>query len=293
MKSRDRFQRVGIVTKPSSPGSAPAVRRLVSFLKRRGTTYLCDPATARILRERGKARTLPVLTQSVQLVLVLGGDGTLLGVARAMPSRPVPILGINLGRLGFLTETTLQELDGVLSNVLEGRFQIEERMMLQARLVRGRKTVTGQRLLNDAVINKSALARILEMDVEIDRQFVATYHADGLIISTPTGSTAYSLSAGGPIVLPSLHAFCITPICPHTLTNRPLVVPDSVEIRVTLRSGVLDAYCTMDGQVGLPMKAGDKLLVRRSVAPLPLVISRRRNYFDVLRKKLRWGAKQG
>jgi len=291
MKTGHPKHKVGIVAKPHSPGSSAVVRRLAAILRREGRDYLCDPATARILGQRGKGRTLPVLAGSVDLMLVLGGDGTLLGVARNMPPRPVPVLGINLGSLGFLTETTLEELEAVLSAVLAGRFEVEERMMLQAQIIRGRRTLSTQRLLNDVVISKSALARILEMNVQIDRKFVATYHADGLIISTPTGSTAYSLSAGGPIVLPSLRAFCITPICPHALTNRPLVVPDSVTIQVTLRSGAEDVYCTMDGQVGLPMKAGDRLRVRRSEASLPLIISRQRNYFDVLRRKLRWGAR--
>jgi NAD+ kinase len=291
MKPQRPFQSVGIVAKPHSPGSGAIVRRLASLLARRGIRYLVDTETAKILREKGRARSLPALASSVDLVLVLGGDGTLLGVARNMPPRPVPILGVNLGSLGFLTETTQEEVEAILAEVLEGRFEVEDRMMLQASMLRGRKTVSSHRLLNDVVISKSALARILEMNVKIDRRFVATYHADGLILSTPTGSTAYSLSAGGPIVLPSVSAFCITPICPHALTNRPLVVPDSVGIEVALRTGAEDVYCTMDGQVGLPMKAGDRLRVRRSGATLPLVISRERNYFDVLRRKLRWGTR--
>jgi NAD+ kinase len=291
MKSRQPFQSVGIVAKPHFPRSGAVVRRLASVLSRRGIRVLCDPGTARILGQRGKARTVPVLAASVDLMMVLGGDGTLLGVARNMPGRPVPILGVNLGSLGFLTETTLEEMESMLGEVLDGRYEVEDRMMLHASVVRGRKTIASQRLLNDVVINKSALARILEMNIRIDRKFVTTYNADGLIISTPTGSTAYSLSAGGPIVHPALRAFCITPICPHTLTNRPLVVPDSVGIEVTLQSGAEDVYCTMDGQVGLPMKLGDRLRVRRGAATLPLIISKHRNYFDVLRRKLGWGAR--
>ncbi len=290
MKPRHPLQSVGIVAKPHFPRARAVARRLVSLLESRGIRYLCDPGTARILGKRGKARSIPLLTSSVDLMVVLGGDGTLLGVARNMAARPVPILGVNLGSLGFLTEITLDEMEPVLGEVLEGRYEVEERMMLQASVIRGRKVIAAQHLLNDAVINKSALARILEMSIKIDRKFVTTYNADGLIISTPTGSTAYSLSAGGPIVLPALRAFCITPICPHTLTNRPLVVPDSVGIEVALRSGAEDVYCTMDGQVGLPLKLGDRLRVRRSGASVPLIISRRRNYFEVLRKKLGWGA---
>ena len=291
MKKGIRFRQVGIVAKPHSPDARAAVRRLASVLRRRGVTCFCDPATARFLGRVGKPRSLRALAGSVDLVIVLGGDGTLLAVARNMPARPIPVLGVNLGGLGFLTETTLEEIGPVLSDILDGRFEIEDRMMLRAEVTRKGKTISVQRLLNDVVINKSALARILEMNVEIDGQFVATYHADGLIVSTPTGSTAYSLSAGGPIVLPSLRAFCITPICPHTLTNRPLVVPDSVGIQVTLCAGAEDVYVTMDGQVGLPMKAGDRLEVRKSGVSLPLILPRQRNYFDVLRRKLRWGAR--
>jgi NAD+ kinase len=291
MKRVFRFKQIGIVAKPHSPGARAIVRRLASLLRRRGVACFCDPATAQLLGRQGKPRRLRELTGSVDLVIVLGGDGTLLSVARSMPARPIPVLGINLGGLGFLTETTLEELDSVLKEVLEGRFEVEDRMMLRAEVLRRGKPISAHRVLNDVVINKSALARILAMDMEIDGQFVATYHADGLIVSTPTGSTAYSLSAGGPIVFPSLRAFCITPICPHTLTNRPLVVPDSVGIQVTLGVGAEDVYVTMDGQVGLPIKAGDRLEIRRSGVSLPLVLPRQRNYFDVLRRKLRWGAR--
>ena len=291
MKSQGRIRCVGMVAKPHSPKSRALIRRLTRFMTRRGVSYLCDPATARLLGERGKARTIPVLTASVEMVLVLGGDGTLLGVARNMPPKPVPILGINLGSLGFLTEITLADIDAVLTQVLEGSYEVEPRMMLRAQIIRGRKRISSQRLLNDVVINKSALARILEMNLKIDRQFVAKYYADGLIVSTPTGSTAYSLSAGGPIVLPSLKAFCITPICPHALTNRPLVVPDSVRIQVTLEAGAENVYCTMDGQIGLPLCAGDRLSVHRSKASLPLIVSPQRNYFNILREKLRWGTR--
>jgi NAD+ kinase len=285
------FNPVGIVTKSRAAGARDLLRRLTGLLRRRGIPYLCDPATAKLLGERGKSRTLPVLTGSVKLLVVLGGDGTLLGVARNMSPLPVPVLGVNLGKLGFLTETALGDLEAVLNDVLDGNFEVEERMMLQVQVLRGRKTIASSTLLNDVVINKSALARILELDVRIDGQFVAIYHADGLIVATPTGSTAYSLSAGGPIVLPGLKAFCITPICPHALTNRPLVVPDSVSIQVTLESQSPDVYCTMDGQIGLPLKAGDRLKVRRSATSLPLILPQPRNYFDVLRKKLRWGAR--
>jgi NAD+ kinase len=291
MRSPRKTAAIGIVAKPRAPGARDTLDRLIRILRRRHLRYLCDPETARLLGEPAKARELAELARSVDLLIVLGGDGTLLGVARSLTPRSVPVLGVNLGKLGFLTETALEELEGVAAQVLAGRFAVEERMMLQAQVLRGRKSIADSKLLNDVVINKSALARILELDVRIDGQFVAIYHADGLIVSTPTGSTAYSLSAGGPIVLPSMKAFCITPICPHALTNRPLVVPDSVTIQITLESESPDVYCTLDGQVGLPLQAGDRLRVRRSGTTLPLIVPHPRNYFDVLRKKLRWGAR--
>lgn len=292
MKKTKKFKTVGMVAKPHPPASRALVHRMASFLKARGLDYFCDPVTAGILGEKSRSKRMPSLASSVDLMLVLGGDGTLLALARDMPRDPIPILGINLGSLGFLTETTLEEAEAVLDEVLQGRYKTEERMMLRVEVRRGGKRISSQHLLNDVVINKSALARIVDLKVLIDGQLVATYHADGLILSTPTGSTAYSLSAGGPIVLPSLHAFCITPICPHTLTNRPLVVPDSVSIEVILLSGDEDVYCTMDGQVGFPLKVGDKLMVRRSRIPLLLLFPQHRNYFNVLREKLQWGRRQ-
>jgi NAD+ kinase len=282
---------VGIVAKPDATNSRQILRRLTALLKRRGIRYLADSDTARLLGKKALGRTLPVLCRSVRLLVVLGGDGTLLGVARQIKERPVPVLGVNLGQLGFLTETAQEDLETFFSRVLEGKFSVEERMMLHVQVLRGRRVLAESRSLNDAVISKSAIARIMELNVRIDGRFVAVYHADGIIVATPTGSTAYSLSAGGPIILPAMRAFCITPICPHALTNRPLVVPDSVTIQITLESASSDATCTLDGQVGLRVRAGDRLRIRRSTTGLTLIVPPERNYFDVLRKKLRWGAR--
>jgi NAD+ kinase len=291
VKATTRLNPVGIVTKPRVPRALPVLKRVTALLRRRKIRYLPDPVTSHLLSEGRKYGDLAALARRAKLLLVLGGDGTLLGVARGIGAAPVPVMGVNLGKLGFLTETALEEIEGVLTNVLAGRFEVEERMMLQVDVVRAGKTLVSSRVLNDVVINKSALARILQLDLRIDGQFVAVYHADGLIVATPTGSTAYSLSAGGPIVHPAMKAFCITPICPHALTNRPLVVPSTVTIQVTLQSDSPDVYCTLDGQVGLPLKAGDRLRVRRSPSGLRLVVPYPRNYFDVLRRKLRWGAR--
>ncbi|HEU5180360.1 MAG TPA: NAD(+)/NADH kinase [Candidatus Polarisedimenticolia bacterium] len=291
MSLSSEFDVVGLVAKPDASNSRQILRRLAALLKRRGIRYLADPETARLLGQKTVARALPALSRAVKLLVVLGGDGTLLGVARRMSEHPVPILGVNLGQLGFLTETAQEELETFFARVLEGKFSVEERMMLHVQVLRGRRVLAESRSLNDAVISKSAIARILELNVRIDGRFVAVYHADGIIVATPTGSTAYSLSAGGPIVHPAMRAFCITPICPHALTNRPLVVPDSVTIQVTLESASRDATCTLDGQVGLPVRAGDRLRIRRSATGLTLIVPPERNYFDVLRKKLRWGAR--
>ena len=291
MKLPFEFDVVGIVAKPDASNSRKVLRRLGALLKQRGIRYLADSEAARLLGKKSLARSLPVLCRSVKLLVVLGGDGTLLGVARKITGRPVPILGVNLGQLGFLTETAQEELEAFFSRILEGKFSVEERMMLHVQVLRGRRVLAESRSLNDAVISKSAIARILELNVRIDGRFVAVYHADGIIVATPTGSTAYSLSAGGPIVLPDMRAFCITPICPHALTNRPLVVPDSVTIQVTVESASRDATCTLDGQVGLPVRAGDRLRIRRSPTGLTLIVPPERNFFDVLRKKLRWGAR--
>jgi NAD+ kinase len=224
----------------------------------------------------------------VELIVVFGGDGTLLSVARLLDDSQALVLGVNLGSLGFLTETTIGEFLSALEYTLAGRYAIDQRQLLQAQLERKGAAVASYRALNDAVINKGALARIIDLEIYIDHQFVSTFKADGLIISSPTGSTAYSLAAGGPIVYPSMEAFVITPICPHTLTNRPLVVSDQSTIDVTLISGT-DVMLTIDGQVGLPMGTGDVVKVQKAANPLRLILSANRNWFEVLRKKLKWG----
>ncbi len=209
--------------------------------------------------------------------------------ARAIALQPRPILGVNLGGLGFLTETGPDEMEKVLAEILAGRYELDPRIGLEVTVLRGGRTIMRQSTLNDAVINKSALARIIEIDLSIDREPVTTYKSDGLIISTPTGSTAYSLSAGGPIVHPNLEAFLITPICPHALSLRPLVVPDRSIAELSLRAGDSEVYLTLDGQVGHPLKKKDRVRVRRSRQPILMVRSRRRSYFEVLRRKLHWG----
>ena len=280
----DRIERVMIVCKRQQPQALPTVRQIVRLIEKRDIEVLLDPETSRALKRRPRSsRTLP------DLYVVLGGDGTLLSVARSIAAHPRPILGVNLGGLGFLAEIGPEEVREVLDEVLSGHFALEERMALEVTLKRGRRTIVRQRVLNDVVINKSAVARIIGIDLKLDGHFVTVYRADGLIVSTPTGSTAYSLSAGGPVIQPDMGAVLIAPICPHTLTMRPLVVPAQTKVEIALRTGGSEVYLTLDGQVGYPLRAHDRVLVKRSRDPVLMVRTGRRNHYDVLCRKLGWG----
>jgi NAD+ kinase len=224
-----------------------------------------------------------------EFVVVLGGDGTMLAAARVLARAGIPILGVNLGSLGFLTEVTLAELYPTLEAVEKEQCAVESRSMMHCQLERVGKSVASFEALNDAVVSKSALARIADFEVQVDGAFVSTYKADGLILSTPTGSTAYSLAAGGPVLAPEVAAFVITPISSHALTNRPLVVRDSAEIVVVVKSIQDKAYLTVDGQVGIPVHDGDRLVCRKSQQAVKLLRQTKRTFFDVLRGKLKWG----
>jgi NAD+ kinase len=223
------------------------------------------------------------------LVIVMGGDGTLLHAARLIQGRTVPILGLNLGSLGFMTEITVEDFYSTLDDVLAGHFRTESRLKLTCRLYRDGAVVAEDEVLNDIVINKGALARMADHEMMIDGQYVTTYKADGVIVSTPTGSTAYSLSAGGPIVHPTVDCMIVTPICSHGLTQRPIVVPSERVITLELRRASEDVYLTLDGQLGHPMQLGDKVEVHRSANRVLLVRNPRMGYFSILRQKLRWG----
>jgi NAD+ kinase len=225
-----------------------------------------------------------------ELIVVLGGDGTLISTARLIGERNVPIVGVNLGSLGFLTEITVDELYSTLESWLAGAQRISERMMLHAVIERDGEEIANHLVLNDVVINKGALARIVDLETMINCYDLTTYKADGLIISTPTGSTGYSLSAGGPIIHPSMNCLVLTPICPHTLTNRPVVVSDDSLVVVTVRSlPDEDVFLTLDGQVGVQLRCGDRIQVRRARQSAKLVMSSRMDYFGILRTKLKWG----
>jgi NAD+ kinase len=283
-----RIRRILIVGKRDSPQARPAIRRLARMAEGRGIDVVFDEHTASALQRRQRPGRAGRAARA-DLCVVVGGDGTLLSAARSLAGRPIPILGVNLGGLGFMTETGPEEAPSVFAEVLKGRFDVGRRMTLDATLTRAGRNVARQSVLNDVVITKSALARMIELKVIIDRTVVTLYRADGLIVSTPTGSTAYSLSAGGPIIHPEMDALLISPICPHTLTMRPLVVPAGSQVEIVLQTGDSEVYLTLDGQVGYPLRARDRVRVRRGARSVLMVRSRRRNYFEVLRRKLRWG----
>jgi len=279
---------VGVCLKPGQPQAAGAVRGLVKWLQQRGLRVIADDEVGEVTGEPPQPRAL--LAGQVDLVIVLGGDGTLLSVARAASDRPVPILGVNLGTLGFLTEISLDELFAALERVLAGQVRIEPRMRLDVRALRDRGELGRFLALNDAVLTQADLARMIDLETRAGGSQVATYHADGLIVATPTGSTAYSLSAGGPIVLPELEAFLLTPICPHTLTQRPLVLPHSSQIEICVRSRN-EVQLTVDGQEGIALREGDVVSVRRSDHPVRLIASPFRSRFEILREKFHWGTR--
>jgi NAD+ kinase len=285
---------VGIVAKSHLRQAAPHLTEIAAWLAARGGRAVFDPATAALMPPPPECRVTDrrTLVGEVDMVLVLGGDGTLLSMADqiAEARTAVPILGVNFGSLGFLTEVTLPELYNSLEAVLQGRAQVEERLMLCAEAERRGGVCARHVALNDVVITKSARSRMVNLSVWIDEEFVTRVKADGLIIATPTGSTAYNLAAGGPIVQPTVDAVIVTPIAPHTLTNRPLVIPSSSTVRVEALTDERDeVFATFDGQAALQLEPADEIRIRRGEQPLRLVRPPARNYFEVLRQKLKWG----
>ena len=288
------IKRIGIVLKPHQPDALKTMCELTAWLAQRGITPVGGPEIERasIEEQTGCAVeeiTTEQLAANVDLLLVLGGDGTMIATARLMGDTEVPVLGVNYGGLGYLAEFRIEELYEALEAILAGNYRLDRRVMLDIKLLRGEVEVTRNRVLNDVVINKSALARIIEIEAFLNQQFVNSFRADGLIVSTPTGSTAYNLSAGGPVIFPSMNAVVITPICPFTLSNRPIVVPDDAAIELILKTGHEDVALTLDGQVGFPLQADDRIAICKSKTIFNLVQPTNRNYFDVLRDKLRWG----
>ncbi len=285
--------RVGIVAKAGLEEAAQVVTDVVSWLESRNIEPVVEQATAELIGLQGLGvREAADLPDTVDLILVLGGDGTLLGMARqiARSDSDPPILAINFGSLGFLTETTLPELSDALASVVDGAARVDRRRMLRSRVVRGDEVLTEEIVLNDVVITKSALSGILDLSVTVGDQFVARFRADGLIVATPTGSTAYNLSAGGPIVHPLVEAVVLTPIAPHMLTNRPIVLPErpAIHVRPELDLRPADTFVSFDGQAGHRIERGDLVTIEAAERPLRVIRAAARPYFAVLREKLRW-----
>lgn len=277
---------VGLVAKYQEPKAAQMVRWLIPWLKKRGIKVYVENG---LVRNGARSCNKKELAAKSDLIISLGGDGTLLNIAPLVERPEVPILGVNMGGLGFITEVAVDELESVLGKTLEGDYEVEKRMTLEIR-VSGKKRRTHRfRVLNDAVITKGARSRIIDLETYVGEDYLCTYRADGLIISTPTGSTAYSLAAAGPILEPTLGAIVLAPICPHTLTNRPIVVPSNAAIRVTLRSFGDTVILIPDGQPGVRLNNGDRVEARDYGLPVSLIKLPSRSYYDILREKLKWG----
>ena len=289
MPTSSNYKTIGIFSRPRRPAIAEIVPPLLEWLKDRGVAANYDEETACCLEATERPMTRPEIIAKSDLLLVLGGDGTILAAAREAAPSGVPVLPINLGGLGFLTNFTLEELYPGLQDALAGRAAISERVMLLVERVHGGGVLTQQRVLNDAVLHKGTLARMIELELYIDDGFVCRYRADGLIVATPTGSTAYSMSAGGPIVHPAVQSIQITPICPHTLSDRPVVVSDGSKIELRLAAGSESVFLTMDGQIGVPMQEGDRVRITRAAERLKLIHPLNKSYFEILRNKLKWG----
>lgn len=285
---------IAILARDDRPDAADVVTTLVGWLREKKLGVVMDERTAALVGPGGDDPGIEVVARAAladraDLIVVLGGDGTLLAAARLVGGRDVPILGVNLGGLGFLTATTLVALRPTLDGVLRGDYQAEARMLLRARLLRDGVTVTEQLALNDVIIAKGALGRLIELDVRMDGQPMTAYRADGLIIATPTGSTAYNLSASGPILFPTMDAVVLTPICSHALTNRPIALPGTAALEVTLLSDSPEVVVSVDGQPGPRVTARDVLAVDRAPARIRLIRDPQKTYFQVLRAKLKWG----
>jgi NAD+ kinase len=290
----ETMNRIGIIAKKNKPEAVTLAGHLAEWLRPKKVEVYIEEEIGKLLSQTRSKRDWKSIKREeiptdIEMIVVLGGDGTLLSVARQVWNKNIPILGVNLGGLGFLTEITLDELYPVLEKVLRNDFEINEREVLNAGVIRNGKRIAEFIVLNDAVINKGALARIIDLETTINGEYLSTFRSDGLIISTPTGSTAYNLSAGGPIVYPSLHTIIITPICPHTLTIRPIIIPDDVKIRALLKSRNEEVTLTLDGQQGFSLEFEDVLEVGKAEGRILLIKSPYRHYFELLREKLKWG----
>jgi NAD+ kinase len=288
----ERKLKIGIIAKANIPEPLKITKKLTAWLKQREVEVFVEKELG---EQIGYANSVDAadIPELVDVILVFGGDGTFLGMARLACKHGTPILGINLGGLGFLTEVTVEELYPMMERIIQGNFEVEERQMLLTTIHRDKDTLGTYEVLNDVVINKGAVARIIDLAIYIDDSHVTTYKADGIILSTPTGSTAYSLSAGGPIVHPTIPVTIITPICPHTLTNRPLVVSSDMKVEIKVTTQEPDTYLTLDGQIGIRLNTGDVIEVQRTDTSVKLIKSPFMDFFTILKTKLMWGERYG
>jgi NAD+ kinase len=288
-----KIKTVGVIVKPNHDEAWKTACELSDWLEKRGIALVGTPRVQNEGPELANCNIEQVdderFAAESDLIVVLGGDGTMISTARLVGDSDALVLGINYGSLGYLTDFRIEEMFPALEAIFDGEYEIDRRVMLHAEHWRGEEMLATGRVLNDVVINKAALARIIEIEVSLNGLFVNSFRADGLIVSTPTGSTAYNLSAGGPIIYPSMNAVVLTPICPFTLTNRPIVVPDDAVIELKLEKENEGVVLTLDGQIGYTMQADDRVRIRKSRTTFNLVHPPNRNYFDVLRNKLKWG----
>ena len=283
------MKKIALVCKPAKKELEKLVPELAAWLEKRGYQIIADPDAAKFAPKYKPVLRTEIASHKPEMVIVLGGDGTLLAAARAVAKDNIPILAVNLGSLGFLTEVPVAELYATIEAVEKNKTTRESRSTLQCCVMRKSKCVAEYLALNDVVLTKGSIARMTEVDVSVDGQFVVNLKADGVIVSTPTGSTAYSLAAGGPILEPSVEALVITPVSPHSLTQRPLVVPDSAEITLTVQGTPDEVFLTVDGQQGMPMLEGDRVVCKKSAHNVHLLKLPGRTFFEVLRTKLKWG----
>jgi NAD+ kinase len=280
-------KRIGIILKKGDPEALAVIKNLFRWFDTKECAFIVEEDAALKLKMKGYPRK--EIPRRSDVIIVFGGDGTLLSVARLVGDKGIPILGVNLGGLGFIAEATKEELSrDLVKYIYSKECHYEERIMLYSDVLRKKRRIEKNTALNDVVITKSALARMVELDVYINKQYVTTFRADGLIVSTPTGSTAYSLSAGGPILYPTLESFVMTPICPHTLSNRPVVLPDDFILEVVVKGGK-DIYLTIDGQVGSPLKIKDRITIKKAKFKTYFILLHDRDYFRILKTKLKWG----
>jgi NAD+ kinase len=283
------MKRAAIISKPGKPELGMVVREVAGWLRAHQYTLICDAVTAEFCQDCAPVERAEMIRQMPDFIIVLGGDGTLLATGHDVARAGIPIVGVNLGSLGFLTEVKQEEIHQALEALDSGRCAVSLRSMLECRLLRNGRVIATYEALNDVVVNQGALARITDFDLRINGQFVSNYKADGLIVATPTGSTAYSLAAGGPILAPDVPAFVITPVASHALTNRPLVVQDTDVIEISMKSSREAAILAIDGQQGAPVVDGDIVQCRKSELRVKLLKLPERSFFDVLRMKLKWG----